>query len=98
MLLMQSVQDETMAVAGFEHHTFMCSSCHDVERRLVFARQDEQASEPSEPSEVAQTGAVADPSVEDVLAYTELPLDSGSVERAPAPGILRRALARWRGD
>ena len=42
MLLMQTVQDDTMAVAGFEHRTFMCSDCHDVERRLVFARPVEQ--------------------------------------------------------
>src|SRR5262245_3654131 len=41
MLLMNSVQDDTMAVSGFQHQTFMCSSCHDVERRLVFAKQDE---------------------------------------------------------
>ena len=42
MLLMHAVQDDTMAVAGFEHRTFMCSDCHDVERRLVFARPVEQ--------------------------------------------------------
>jgi hypothetical protein len=42
MLLMQTVQDDTMAVAGFEHRTFMCSDCHDVERRLVFTRPVEQ--------------------------------------------------------
>jgi hypothetical protein len=42
MLLMQTVQDDTMAVAGFEHRTFMCSDCHDGESRLVFARPVEQ--------------------------------------------------------
>jgi hypothetical protein len=26
MLLMKVVEDDTMAVAGFEHHTFMCSA------------------------------------------------------------------------
>src|SRR5262245_16591797 len=36
MILMNVVPDDTMLVAGFEHRTFMCSSCHDVERRLVF--------------------------------------------------------------
>src|SRR5262245_17950991 len=46
MLLMQTVQDDTMAVSGFEHQTFMCSSCHDVEQRLVFAKQPEQPSAP----------------------------------------------------
>src|SRR5262249_11464482 len=41
MTLMNVVQDDTMLVAGFEHHTFMCSSCHDVEQRLVFVRAEE---------------------------------------------------------
>src|SRR5262245_7208954 len=38
MHLMQVVQDATMPVAGYEHRTFMCSACGDVERRLVFSR------------------------------------------------------------
>jgi hypothetical protein len=41
MILMSVVQDDTMLIAGFEHRTFMCSSCHDVERRLVFVRAAE---------------------------------------------------------
>jgi len=36
MVLMNVVQVDTMLVAGFEHRTFMCSSCQDVERRHVF--------------------------------------------------------------
>jgi hypothetical protein len=43
MILMNVVRDDTMAVAGFEHHTYMCSDCKDVERRLVFARPAEDA-------------------------------------------------------
>ncbi len=27
-----------MPIAGYEHHTFMCSACGDIERRLVFTR------------------------------------------------------------
>lgn len=30
-----------MPVLGFEHHTFMCLACGDIERRLVFARHFE---------------------------------------------------------
>jgi hypothetical protein len=41
MILMHVVPDETMAVAGFEHHTFMCSECYDVERRLAFTKPSE---------------------------------------------------------
>jgi hypothetical protein len=40
MILIKAVSDDTMAVPGFEHHTFMCPACHDVESRLVFARHD----------------------------------------------------------
>jgi len=38
MQLMHVVQDDTMWVPGYEHRTFMCSACGDIERRLVFAR------------------------------------------------------------
>jgi hypothetical protein len=44
MVLMNVVQDDTMAVSGFEHHTFMCSGCGDVEQRLVFAKPGEPSS------------------------------------------------------
>jgi hypothetical protein len=98
MLLMQSVQDETMAVAGFEHHTFMCSSCHDIEHRLVFAKQDPAATVPTEVSKAEPTKA-PDENVaseqsdgEGVLEYTGL-----ATERAPVPGVLRRVFTRLRG-
>jgi len=38
MRLMQAVPDNTMMVAGYEHQTWQCSSCNDVERRLAFTR------------------------------------------------------------
>ena len=44
MALMNVVQDDTMAVPGFEHHTFLCSGCGDVEQRLVFAKPGEPSS------------------------------------------------------
>jgi hypothetical protein len=37
-MILINVEDSTMTVPGFEHHTFVCSECHDTERRLVFAR------------------------------------------------------------
>ena len=36
MNLVATIEDDTMPVAGFEHHTFMCLACGDVEQRLVF--------------------------------------------------------------
>ena len=50
MHLMHVVQDETMLVPGYEHRTFMCSACGDIERRLVFARDIGQS--PTEPVSV----------------------------------------------
>jgi hypothetical protein len=38
MVLVKVVQDGTLMVPGFEHHTFMCSACGDVERRLAFTK------------------------------------------------------------
>ena len=36
MILISVVRDETMMVPGFEHHTYVCSACNDIERRFVF--------------------------------------------------------------
>jgi hypothetical protein len=38
MILMNVNRDDTMAVLGFEHHTFRCSACYEAERRLVFIK------------------------------------------------------------
>jgi hypothetical protein len=38
MILMKVDQDDTMPVPGFERRTFICSECHDVERRFVFTK------------------------------------------------------------
>jgi len=39
MRLQQVAGDESAPVAGFEHHTFMCSACGEVERRRVFTKE-----------------------------------------------------------
>ena len=36
MILMKVIEDETMAVPGFERRAYICSVCHDTESRLVF--------------------------------------------------------------
>jgi hypothetical protein len=43
MILMNVVPDDTMTVPGFEHHTFRCSDCHDVERRLMFTKRGRES-------------------------------------------------------
>ena len=61
MTLMNVVQDDTMLVAGFEHHTFMCSSCHDIEQRLVFVRAEKPlpATSPLPPSSESERADLA---------------------------------------
>ena len=47
MYVTQVVQDGTMPVPGFEHHTLECLECGDIERRLVFTREKTQPISPS---------------------------------------------------
>ena len=61
MILTNVVEDNTMAVTGFEHRTFVCSECQDVEQRLVFTKQGcegepmaEQAAPPIVPAPTEQ--------------------------------------------
>jgi hypothetical protein len=53
MIRMDAVLDDAVAVPGFEHHTFMCSQCRDVERRLVFTKQGHQGDTAPLPEQVA---------------------------------------------
>lgn len=55
MTLMTVTRDDTMPVAGFEHHAFMCSQCGDVESRLTFAKpgSDADAASPTLVPDVA---------------------------------------------
>jgi hypothetical protein len=47
MYVTQVVQDDTMPVPGFEHHTLECLECGNIERRLVFTREKTQPISPS---------------------------------------------------
>ena len=39
MRLVKVEQDGSMMVTGYEYHTFECSSCQEVERRLTFTHE-----------------------------------------------------------
>jgi hypothetical protein len=39
MRLIQVTEDTTMLVSGYEHHTWQCSRCSTVERRMTFTRK-----------------------------------------------------------
>ncbi|HKA79780.1 MAG TPA: hypothetical protein VKD43_07080 [Xanthobacteraceae bacterium] len=106
MLLMQTVQDETMAVAGFERHTFMCSSCHDVENRLTFAKPAEQPTLAAAPAAtmpvhmMSAQVAPADVAPTDVVPLHIAPPISPTTrghEQVSAPGMFRRVLSKLRG-
>ena len=84
MILVSTVIDDTMAVAGFEHHTFMCSSCGDSERRLVFSRHVE-GTEAERPVSIHEVSSIAPATV------------LQDAERTTAPGLLRWMFAKLRG-
>jgi hypothetical protein len=62
MILVQVVKDTTMFVPGYEHHTWQCSGCSTVERRMTFTREktptqtaaaEQTQTAPAEPSQTA---------------------------------------------
>ena len=56
MRLVQVVKDTTMLVPGYEHHTWQCSGCSTVERRMTFT--SESTPPPMVAVELAQTAPV----------------------------------------
>ena len=43
MTLIGVVEDDTFRlVRGFEHHTYMCSRCGDIERRFAFNKHTKE--------------------------------------------------------
>jgi hypothetical protein len=95
MILMQTVRDETMAVPGFEHHTFMCSDCHDTEQRLVFVKPTDQA-DPEPVTLNAAPSISPAATVEPAAAVEDEPAAAVEDEPAAAPGILMRVFAKLR--
>jgi hypothetical protein len=82
MILMNVVQDDTMAVPGFEHHTFLCSECQDVERRLVFMKHGREGD--TEPMPVQAAPPI-------------VPASTVQDEHVAASGLLGRVVAKIRG-
>jgi hypothetical protein len=101
MILMNVVQDDTMAVPGFEHHTFKCSECHDVERRLVFTKHGREGDPEPMPVHVAPSIAGEQSDNEQpmplVNAPSVAPVSPVLNERAVSLSLLKRVVARVRG-
>ena len=82
LVLTSVMPEQTVAMRGFEHHIYVCSSCHSIERKVVFTRhgrEDEGVPLPIAPPV---------PVVRRVSAREE---------HVVAPGLLGRVAARLRG-
>ena len=84
MTLVKVDPDGAMGVSGFEHHTFICSACRDVEPRLVFARHGREGDAREMPVHTA-------PPI--VPAWT---VQDERIS-AQAPGLFRRVIAKVLG-
>jgi hypothetical protein len=69
MRLVERVPDNTMFVSGYEHHTSVCLTCGETERRLVFRRSDEPL--PEEPPTPPTNELKEPPSTTAALAVAE---------------------------
>ena len=102
MVLMNVVADDTMPVPGFEHHTFMCSECNDVERRLIFTKHGREGDIASVPEHAAPSIADDQNDSEQIVtlmdaAPTIVPVSAVAEERTVSLGLLRRVVAKVRG-
>ncbi len=82
MILTNVLPDDTVAVRGVEHHTFVCSGCHVTERRVVYIKDGREADAPPVP--MAGAPRIKCPSTE-------------QGEHVAAPGFFSRVVARIRG-
>jgi hypothetical protein len=82
LILTSVVPDETVAVRGVEHHTFVCSECHVTEHRVVFIKDGREADSPPMPVQAARRIKRA---------------STVQGEHVAAPGFVGRVIARLRG-
>jgi hypothetical protein len=83
LILTNVVPDDTFAVRGVEHHTFICCGCHVTERRIVFIKDGREADGPPMPMQAA-------PRVKRASTVQD--------EHVAAPGLLSRVVALLRGQ
>ena len=72
MILVNVRQDDTMAVPGFEHQTFRCSECQDLEQRLVFTKQDREDNSGLVPEQTVQAVVTASAAQDQHVAASAL--------------------------
>jgi hypothetical protein len=82
LILTNVVPDDTVAVRGVERHTFVCSTCHITERRLVFTKHGREDETEPLPEHAAPR-------------IRRASLEQG--EQAAGSGLFGRLIARLRG-
>jgi len=82
MVLINTAEDLTKPILGFERETYICSSCGDTEQRTVFNKQAKEKYE-AEIVTILNPPPIAPPA----------PVDN----QTTAQRFLRRALAKIRG-
>jgi hypothetical protein len=82
MSLQQVAGDDAVPVPGFAHHTFMCSTCGDIERRLVFTK--DVGSSHTDPVPLHTAPPIS-------------PSSAVENDAAPAPGVMWRVFAKLWG-
>jgi hypothetical protein len=83
LILTNVVPDDTVAVRGVEHHTFVCSECHVTERRVVFIKDGRETDSLPVPMQAA-------PRIKRASTVQD--------EHVVAPGLLSRVVALFRGQ
>ena len=95
MILMKVDRDDTMPVPGFERRTFMCSECHDVERRFVFTKHAQEG----EPETVQVAPPIAgEQSNNEPIADEQDDNEPMPLEGEPEPGQVAPPIAGEQDD
>jgi hypothetical protein len=88
MRLVQVVKDTTMLVSGYEHHTWQCSGCSTVERRMTFTREKTPTQTvPAEPAQTAQVEPTQTAPVEPTHMARAEPAQTVPVEPTQTPRV-----------
>ena len=83
LILTNVLPDDTVAVRGVEHHTFICSGCHVTEHRIVFIKGGRETDGSPMPMQAAQRIRRASKEQDELVAVL---------------GLLSRVVALLRGQ
>jgi hypothetical protein len=94
MTLVQVAQDAAMFVPGYEHHTWRCSHCSRVEKRMTFTRTPTQVPAKEAPASVELTETALQTVPGDLIRVGMLQTAAvGTSHQEPTGAMRRNALA-----